>query len=146
MRVVLHTALVFSVFALACARSPQMASKANEFRQSISGTEWTLTELGGKPAPTGAGGQHPTIQFHADSALVSGFGGCNRFAGGYTVDGQNLHFAPLAMTKMACTEGMELEQKFADALGHTNRYEVNATGMTFFDGNTPVARFARKAQ
>lgn len=145
MRVVLRSALVFFMFAPACARSPQMTSKASEFRHSIAGTDWTLTELGGQTAPAGTGGQHPSLRFNADSALVSGFGGCNRFAGGYTVEGQNLHFAPLAMTKMACTEGMDLEQHFADALGHTNRYELTSAGMTFFNGNTPVARFVRKS-
>src|SRR5215472_10559708 len=112
MRLDCRTALVVSIFALACNRPPQTL-KAPEFRSSIAGFDWSLTELGGQPAPNGAGGQHVTIRFNADSGLVSGFAGCNRFAGGFTVEGQNLHFPPLAMTKMACTEGMELEQRFA---------------------------------
>ncbi|HKW46261.1 MAG TPA: META domain-containing protein [Gemmatimonadaceae bacterium] len=145
MRFVCRAAVVVSMCALACNRPPQTL-KAPEFRGSIAGVDWSLMELGGKPAPTGAGGQRVTIHFDADSGRVFGFAGCNRFAGGYTVEGSNLHFPPLAMTKMACTEGMELEQQFADALIHTNRYEFNAAGLTFFDGSTPLARFTRANQ
>lgn len=145
MRFVCRSAFLFSICALACARSSQMTSKPSAYRNSIAG-DWTLTELGGRPAPTGAGGQHPNLRFDTDSSHVSGFAGCNRIAGSFTVDGQKLHFAPLAMTKMACIEGMELEQRFADTLARTNRYELTASGMTFFDGSTPVARFSRPTQ
>ena len=145
MRSIWSSGLFLSVFTLACARSSQMTSKSSAYRNSLAG-DWTLTELGGRPAPTGAGGQHPTLRLDTDSSHVSGFAGCNRIAGGFTVDGQNIHFATLAMTKMACTEGMELEQRFADALAYTNRYELTASGLTFFDGNTPVARFSRTTQ
>ena len=138
--------LLVSMCALACARSPQMTSSPVEFRRAVSSTEWTLSELGGQPAPAGASNQPATLRFDADSTHVSGFAGCNRYAGGYTVDGQSLHFAPLAMTKMACTQGVDLEQRLADALARTNRYELTATSLTFLDGSTPVARFTRSTK
>jgi putative lipoprotein len=82
---------------IACTRPAQVPAMA--------GTEWTLVELAGQPAPTGAGGRRATLRFGTDSARAAGFAGCNRYAGTYTVDGQTLHFGPLLMTKMACTEG-----------------------------------------
>ncbi len=33
---------------------------------------------------------------------VAGTTGCNRFSGGYRVEGPNLSFGALAMTRMAC--------------------------------------------
>jgi len=139
MRLVVCSLLI----ALACSRPPKVTSTPADFRRSVSGGDWTLVELAGQPAPTGAGGRRPTLRFDADSAHVSGFAGCNRFAGGYTIEGQALHFRPLAMTKMACVDGMELESRVAEALGRTNRYEVAANGLTLFDGSTAVARFTR---
>jgi heat shock protein HslJ len=42
-----------------------------------------------------------SAEFDPDGT-VSGSGGCNRFHGGYTVDGQSLEIGPLASTMIAC--------------------------------------------
>ena len=139
MRLVVCSVLI----ALGCSRPPQVTASPAEFRRSVSGSDWTLVVLAETPAATGAGGRRATLHFHADSARVAGFAGCNRYAGGYTVDGQALRFAPLAMTKMACVDGMVLENHVADALGRTNRYELATNGLTLFEGATVVAQFTR---
>ena len=62
--------------------------------------------------------------------LATGFAGCNRFMGTFTLTETELHFSPIALTKMACTDGMELEQKFAAALTATRRYSHTAAGLS----------------
>ena len=53
-----------------------------------------------------------TITFTADGN-VYGDSGCNRFAGGYTVDGDRIKIGPLASTMMMCPQRqMDAEQSF----------------------------------
>ena len=47
------------------------------------------------------------------------------------------------MTKMACAEGMTLEQQLAEALGAARSYELSANRLTLVGSNGPVARFER---
>ena len=111
---------------------------------SAGGGEWVLVELFGEPAPSGAGGRPATLIFEADTSRAGGFAGCNRYGGSYTVAGDSLRFAPLIMTKMACAEGMTLEQRLAQALDSTRRYELGTTGLTLHSAGGKVARFERK--
>jgi heat shock protein HslJ len=63
------------------------------------GTEWRLTRLASSPH----------LLFDPATRRVSGFTGCNRLSGGYTVEGDRLTFGPMATTRMACPEGMATE-------------------------------------
>ena len=46
---------------------------------------------------------------------AAGFAGCNRFAGHYTLSGQDLKFGPMAATKMSCDQ-MKTEDRYLAAL------------------------------
>lgn len=110
----------------------------------MSGVDWELMELDGKTAATGAGGRRAALRFDADTARVGGFSGCNRFGGTYTINGDSLRFGPLAMTRMACAEGMEIESQLSAALAATRRYELSSTQLRLFGASGPVARFSRQ--
>lgn len=115
------------------------------FRAATAGAEWELVELAGQPAPTGAGGRRATLRFEADTARVTGFAGCNRYFGTYTLDAKALRFGAIGMTKMACAEGMALEPQLAAALEATRSYELSANQLTLVGSSGPVARFERRA-
>ena len=89
----------------------------------LAGAEWTLTELDGEAAPLGAGDRPVTIAFEEDS--VSGFSGCNRFAGSYSVDGGKLEFGNLAVTQMACLDGTKTEIRVLKALSSVGSAAVD---------------------
>ncbi len=131
---------------VACQPSPMADPSPAEFRAAVSGVEWTLRELNGSPAPLGAGARAATLQFEADTARAAGFAGCNRWFGSYTLEGRALRFGAVGMTRMACSEGMELEQQFAAALEATRRYELTGTQLTMLGESGPVARFERPAR
>lgn len=137
--------LLLAVATASCQPSTTPDPSPAEFRAAVTGTEWTLRELDGSPAAVGAGGRAPTLQFEADTARVAGFAGCNRWFGSYTLDGRALRFGGIGMTRMACTEGMELEQRFAAALAATRRYELSGAQLTLLGEAGPVARFDRRA-
>ena len=105
--------------------------------------DWTLTELNGQPAPAVASGRRATLHFEAASTSVQGYAGCNRLGATYMIAGDSLHFETVALTRMVCAGGMELERRLADALTTTNRYSVTSTGLILFGVSGSLARFAR---
>lgn len=136
--------LLLVVGAIACRRPPTQAGPA-DFRAAASGAEWELRELAGQPAPTGAGGRRATLRFEPDTARVGGFAGCNRYFGTYTLDGTAIRFGAIGMTRMACAEGMGLEQQLGAALEATRSYTLDANQLTLLGSNGAVARFERRS-
>jgi putative lipoprotein len=124
--------------------SPQASPPTSPQASTLAGA-WTLFELNGQLAPTGAGGRRVTLRFEADSKRVSGFAGCNRLTAGTTIVGDSLQITAAATTMMACTEGMELERKFTDALNSTTGFHVSGDQLTLLGASGPVASFSRGA-
>lgn len=100
--------------------------------------EWTLVELNGNAVSLQ---KRPTIQLSAETKSMTGFGGCNRLTGTYTLDQNRLHFGPIAMTRMACAEGMDVEQAFAVVLGATQRFHLAAGSLELYGDVDLLARF-----
>jgi putative lipoprotein len=109
----------------------------------LAGTSWTLTLMDGwTPADPK---RTPTLSF-ADGR-VSGYGGCNRFTGGYELKGATIRFSNMATTLMACEGGMDVEGAFHRMLGRVRTAEATATTLTFKDETgATVAAFARAEQ
>ena len=144
-RSTLFAGVVTLFVTLAACQPPHSVSTSPEaFRASVAGVDWELVELDGKTAATGAGGRRATLRFDADTTRVGGFSGCNRFGGSYTVDGDSLRFGPLAMTRMACADGMDLERKLSSALEATRRYKLSTTQLQLFGPSGSIARFSRQ--
>jgi heat shock protein HslJ len=104
------------------------------------GTTWRLTELDGKPAALGNDGRAATLELTLEGRRVAGFAGCNRMGGSYEVSGDSLTLGPLALTKMACAKGMELEQGFVAALEQTRAYRLSAQGLELLGERGSLAR------
>jgi len=100
---------------------------------TLGNTYWKLTRLGGKPAEIGAGGREVFMTLVVDGRRVHGFGGCNRFTGGYELEGKRLVFLQMAGTMMACKEGMEQEAAFLKALESTVSWEIRGEHLEFLD-------------
>ena len=67
----------------------------------------------------------PTVTFTADGK-VSGFAGCNRFMGTYTLEGDTLKFGALGSTRMACLspEAQAQETVFLAQLQSQPKFEA----------------------
>lgn len=94
---------------------------------ALAGSSWTFVSIGGvavaKDRPT-------ALQF--DGTRLSGSAGCNRFSGGYSVDGGTLKAAPLMATEMACPgAGMAQEAAFFKLM-------VSPVSLTFADDGTLI--------
>lgn len=85
------------------------------------------------------------LEFRDDGA-VSGSGGCNRFAGRADIEGDAIHFGPIAGTKMMCPPAsMDQEMKFFAALAQAASWRIDqqTRKLTLFDAeNRALVVFA----
>jgi putative lipoprotein len=100
---------------------------------SLTNTYWKLIELNDQPAALGAGNRELHMVLTTEGDRVQGFSGCNKFTGNFQRGDDQLHFKPLASTRMACNTGMEQEKRFLDALGSIVRYALCGESLLLYD-------------
>lgn len=102
----------------------------------LEATAWTLDTIatGTDAVSSVLAGTEVTLALEGGTA--GGSGGCNRFSGGYELDGASLAFGPLASTRMACAEGvMSQEQAVFDALAATASWSVEEDRLWLLDAD-----------
>jgi heat shock protein HslJ len=94
---------------------------------TLQAAPWTLSELDGQSVPAEAG---VTASFGADGSLT-GFAGCNKYTGDYTVDGAILTVSPLASTRKACEpDVMDVENLFLDLMQAAAAWSLDGATLT----------------
>ena len=109
---------------------------------ALTGTTWRAETIVGRPAIQATAS---TITFEADGR-VHGQGGCNRYFGAATIDGERMSFGPLGSTKMACAPAlMDQEARFFRALEGAERWSLDEHGLLLIHsaGADEPSRFAR---
>jgi putative lipoprotein len=101
---------------------------------SLTDTTWRLEEIRGHVAGAGAGKRPVTLTLASDGQRAAGFSGCNRYTGTFEVSDGHLKFSHMAGTRMACIEGMELEQQYLEALPQTVRYTIDGNHLALYSG------------
>jgi heat shock protein HslJ len=105
----------------------------------LNGTVWKLTELNGGVV---AANHLPSLVFDSAAHQVSGQAGVNTFSGGYTQQDAALDFSPFAVTRMAGKPSqMKLEGEFLKALDRVTAWKIEGAILTFYAGETEIARF-----
>src|SRR5215472_6740573 len=141
-RTILRAFVRVSLLLLAVGFGMQAAgSKHKVVLVSLEKTEWRLVWLGGTKIESGTPQQMAYIQL--ENQRVSGSGGCNRMTGGYELNGNNLKFTQMAMTRMACIHGSENEAHFVEALDKTNSWKIGGGMLSLMDADGHVlAKFS----
>ena len=105
-------------------------------------TYWKLTRLGDRPVIVAVKKSEPHFVLDSKTKRITGSGGCNRFTGSYQRNADRLTFGKIAMTFMACPEGMETEREFMAALEQVRSWKIFGEDLELFDGNGGfLARF-----
>jgi heat shock protein HslJ len=106
----------FAILLSACGNPTPLKSNL------LDGTSWELVAIS----------KHPPIEESQISILfeggqASGSSGCNRYGGGYKINGEEIVFDAMAMTEMACadTELMDQETEYMDHLLNAQRFEIS---------------------
>lgn len=109
---------------------------------SLENTYWKLVRLGPDVIANVVQEREPHLLLHADQKRVAGYGGCNRFSGTYTASGDTLKFSQMAVTMMACPDGMQYERAFYDALIKVSAWRIVGNRLELIDdAGSPVADF-----
>ncbi len=73
------------------------------------------------------------VTFDDSVKKISGFSGCNRFFGSYTLNENTLKFSPLGTTKMLCSEDKNaIETELIKAFGKADKVFFSKNGFTLF--------------
>jgi heat shock protein HslJ len=106
----------------------------------LAGSEWRPSFISAAELPAGI---KMEVAFQPDGK-ITGFGGCNRFFGGYTLSGSHIKIGPLASTRKGCPGLLRLETAFFARLQAAASFEQTETTLVLFDaaGNT-LAQFVR---
>lgn len=101
--------------------------------------KWELSVIDGKKVS-----ENPPIylEFTADN-VVSGFTGCNRLTGNYSLENKNeIKFNQLGLTRMACRDKeMEMERQILKMLKTTNNFSFENGKLIFNSGGSQLAVF-----
>jgi len=76
------------------------------------------------------------ITFNDSTKQVSGFSGCNRFFGSYSLEDNALSFEDLGLTRMLChDEANTIEKKLINAIEKANLIVFKKDGFSLYDKN-----------
>ena len=64
--------------------------------------------------------------------------GCTSFRGGFILKEQQITFAPVAATMMACMDSVEQEQQFLLALEKAERFSIGGENLVLYDADDRV--------
>jgi putative lipoprotein len=100
--------------------------------------EWVAELVAGEPLVAGT-----RVTMHFENGRVFGSGGCNRFQGGYTIEGGELVIGNLASTMMACPEPiMEQERRFHQSVGEAVDVRLENGKLIFENAEGAITRLA----
>lgn len=112
----------------------------NEIWSFIDGKKWKLIQMD----HTGQDYGKAMIQFDVTTKKVSGNSGCNNFFGSFTTKGDEISFAALGGTKMACLDksAADTEKKMLNHLSNTSlRFDVAEQTLNFYKGDKLIMMF-----
>lgn len=114
--------------------------------RSAFGPTWTLTAINGTAAPLGSAGRPATLVFYSgEERRANGFAGCNQWSSTWERrGGDTLLFKPPVSTRMACADGMALEQRFLGIIEQTRRVAQRDSTLTLFTLAGDSARFVAR--
>jgi heat shock protein HslJ len=81
------------------------------------------------------------LQLTGNPAIAEGYSGCNQFSGSWQMTNDTIVFGPAAMTMMACIDGMEIEQRYMQALSKPVRFAIDGDQLRFYSGSTELLAF-----
>ncbi len=105
------------------------------------GPAWVVEDIGGR----GVVDRARTDLVLSPEGRAAGHGGCNRFTGGYTLDGASLRFGALAATRMACAPAlMDQERRFFAAMAEVRGWRFEQGRLLLTDaGGGVLLRLSR---
>ena len=105
---------------------------------------WYVSEINGKAVTLGDQAKAAHLIFSPGQvSTVAGSTGCNRLTGSFELLTDNMiKFSPLAVTKMACINGGDVESNFLSALSKTSKWIIRNRELYFYEEDKLLVKFA----
>lgn len=103
----------------------------------LEGTPWVLVSGAGIDVPKGV-----ALSATFDAGKVSGSGGCNRYTGAYTVNGDKLDITGVASTQIACQPPLDtVERSYLAALDAATGWAIDGNQLVLSAGGKETLRY-----
>jgi heat shock protein HslJ len=135
MKIFLTLSIVTFILSVGCSSNKE---SANTLLHDI----WVLESIGGKTySRVENQNLHPTIEIYLAEERFSGNTGCNNISGKVKVNGGEISFSDITMTKMFCVDVDETS--FLTALKKANKYKIEKMRLYLFDYDKEVLVFKK---
>ena len=84
------------------------------------------------------------INFDPLEKHISGFSGCNRFMGNYSLKSDSIKIGPLASTRMFCEETHQIESDMQEALSKTDKIVLTDTTLQLLSNKKVILTAIKK--
>jgi len=114
---------------------------------NLTGVKWRVLELSGQQIATSLHEEQPFILFDAAKRQATGYAGCNRFFGGYELEGSMVKFGPIGATKRTCPDREEvIETEFFKVLNATRSWRIEEGNLQLLNDGHVLARLEKIRQ
>ncbi len=109
-------------------------------------TVWVLQSMGDPNNPTAVESGTIITAIFGQEGNLSGLSGCNNYVASYTLQDNQIKIEQAVSTLMACTQGMEQEAAYLEALGSAETYQIKGVGLEItYDGGAGVLVYTSRS-
>jgi len=124
---------------------PNQKCEQSRANASLTNTYWRIDNIEGQRVYGEVGRREPHLVLRSENRdrSYAATVGCNEMGGTYTLEGENILFAPPMSTMVKCPQPLDtLEKALRDALSRTKHWQVTGNTLEFRDDQgLPVALF-----
>lgn len=120
-----------------------VACRSSKSNAGLTGTKWVLESVEGQKLEMKVPHNEIVMQFNDAEKRVTGMAGCNRFFGGYEIDGNKLKFSHMGATRMTCPD-RDAEARFFKILENTDAFRIKEQQLALLQKGRVLALFKGK--
>ncbi len=121
----LFLCFTFLSLAFGCSISKKEQT-TGEREQSIFNTEWKLVKIGSKTMKYSEGEDPISLLMTSEPENLSGYAGCNRYFGKFSIKKNKISFSQMGATMIACPEqDMDFENRYLQTFDKINNYTIS---------------------
>ena len=142
MKLIVIVLTVFSLKSCGSQKTTANMQDSQEARQveKLSGT-YAITVLGNNTKLP----ENAHLTFDDTKNRVSGYAGCNRFSGDYSIEGKTIKFGALISTKMYCKRFMDIENDLLRSLEKVNSFSIENSTLSILANDVVLIRASKDA-
>lgn len=120
-----------------CPPAPGAETEA-ESPRTPEGRTWKLVRLSGQVVEGPDSRRAAHLELDRGRKSFAGSTGCNKLAGRYQIQGEELSFVSVGTKRTGCRDGSDREERLLEALGKVTRWKISGDRLTLYAGKEAV--------